>query len=255
MRLLALDSSAASCSVALWDDGKKETGSPVVAHHCKFMDRGQSEALIPMVDSVMEEAGLAFGDLDRLGVTVGPGSFTGVRIGLAAARGLALARGLPLVGVTSLEAIALEARAEDGSKDTAVPNTLFVALSAGRSDLYFQIFSRNEDVESAFPWQAASSPGAAMLEDVPGQLPQKGLVLIAGNGAPLLRHVLATEKHAAGPGHQIIYAGGPGLPDAAAVAVIAAGREPETFGSEPVPLYVHSHYARLPQGRTKEVTP
>ena len=114
MKLLALDSSAAACSVALWDDREEKTGSPIVAHRGKYMERGQSEALIPLVDSVMEETGWIFSDLDRLGVTVGPGSFTGVRVGLAAARGLALAGRLPLVGVTSFEAIAFEAWAGDG---------------------------------------------------------------------------------------------------------------------------------------------
>ncbi len=264
MRLLALDSSTASCSVALWDDQKggddrkQENSTPIVAHCCKPMERGQSEALIPMVEAVMGEAGWAFGDLDRLGVTVGPGSFTGVRIGLAAARGLALAGGgLPLVGVTSLEAIALEARARGGDGDITPPHPLLVALSAGRSDLYVQMFSRNQDGDSMFPWQPVWSPleppGSAMPEEIPGRLPQKGTVLIAGNGAPLIRNILAAEG-AAGSGRQIVYGDGPGLPDAAAVAALAASRDAGTSESEPAPLYIHSHYARLPQDGVKEET-
>jgi tRNA threonylcarbamoyladenosine biosynthesis protein TsaB len=255
MRLLALDSSAASCSVALWDDRQEEATSPVVAHGCKPMERGQSETLIPMVKSVMDEAGWIFEDIDRLGVTVGPGSFTGVRIGLAAARGLALARGLPLVGVTSLEVIALEARAEgegeDNDGDTLPPDSLLVTLSAGRRDLYFQMFSRNKNQDQVFPWKPAGPPGSAMPEEVPGHLPEKGLVLIAGNGAALIRHVLATEERARS-GCRIVYGDGPGLPDAAAVAVIAAGRDPEAFESGSAPLYIHPHYARLPQSKAKE---
>ena len=257
MRLLALDSSAASCSVALWDDREQETGDPIVAHCRKSMERGQSEALIPMVETVMEEAGWSFGDLDRLGVTVGPGSFTGVRIGLAAARGLALAGGLPLVGVTSLEAIALEARAGTGNGDITPPHTLLVALSAGRSDLYVQMFSRNQDGDSMPPWQPVWSPlgppGSAMPEEIPGRLPQKGAVLVAVNGAPLIRNILAAEG-AAGSDRQIVYGDGPGLPDAAAVAALAASRDAGTSESEPTPLYIHSHYARLSQDGVKEET-
>ncbi len=253
MRLLALDSSAASCSVALWDDQKGRADTPIVAHRCKSMARGQSEALLPMVAAVMEEAGWIFGELDRLGVTVGPGSFTGVRIGLATARGLALARGLPLVGVTSLEAIALEARAGTGNGDITPPHTLLVALSAGRSDLYVQMFSRNEDKDSAFPWQPTDRPGSAMPEEVPDLLPQKGAVLVAGNGAPLIRAALTAKEEAPGAPYSPVYAEGTGLPDAAAVAALAASRDAGTSESEPVPLYIHSHYARLPQnGATEE---
>ena len=100
MRLLALDTATSACSAALWQDGT------VLARHLQPMARGQSEALLPMVAAVMAEAGLAFADLDLLAVTVGPGTFTGIRIGLAAARGLALATGLPLAGIATTEAVA-----------------------------------------------------------------------------------------------------------------------------------------------------
>jgi tRNA threonylcarbamoyladenosine biosynthesis protein TsaB len=100
MRVLGLDSALTACSAALWQDGE------ILARRMEVMPRGQSEALMPMAVAVMGEADLAFEELDRLGVTVGPGSFTGLRIGLAAARGMAVALRLPLVGVTTLEAVA-----------------------------------------------------------------------------------------------------------------------------------------------------
>ncbi|MCH7931874.1 MAG: tRNA (adenosine(37)-N6)-threonylcarbamoyltransferase complex dimerization subunit type 1 TsaB, partial [Proteobacteria bacterium] len=94
MNVLALDTATAACSVALWSDGT------VLAQRFATMARGHAEALMPMVEAVMAEAGLAFADLDLVATTVGPGTFTGLRVGLAAARGLALAGGLPIVGVT-----------------------------------------------------------------------------------------------------------------------------------------------------------
>ena len=95
MKILAFDSATSACSAAIWRDGE------IPARRFVAMERGQSEALIPMVVEVLKEAGLTYAEIDFIAVTVGPGSFTGVRIGLAAARGMALAGGLPVVGVTT----------------------------------------------------------------------------------------------------------------------------------------------------------
>ena len=99
MKVLALDTATASCSVAVMCDGD------IRARQFTTMDRGQAEALMPMVEWAMAEARLDFRNLDLVATTVGPGSFTGLRVGLAAARGLALAARLPIVGVTTLEAL------------------------------------------------------------------------------------------------------------------------------------------------------
>src|SRR6266853_3397229 len=101
MKVLAFDSSAAACSAAVRDgDGG------LLAHRFESLARGHAERLMPMLRAVMAEAGLAFAALDLIAVTTGPGSFTGIRVGLAAARGLALASGLPILGVTAFEALA-----------------------------------------------------------------------------------------------------------------------------------------------------
>lgn len=100
MRILALDTAMAACSVAVSD------GDVVIASAFEPMERGHAEALAPMVERMVREAGLQFGDLDRIIVTIGPGTFTGVRIGLAMARGLGLALGIPVIGIDTLTAIA-----------------------------------------------------------------------------------------------------------------------------------------------------
>lgn len=100
MRVLALDTSTSACSAAVWD------GGTVCADRFAEMRHGQSEHLIPMVDDVLRDAGARVADMDMIAVSTGPGTFTGVRIGLAAARGLALAASRPLRGVTTFEALA-----------------------------------------------------------------------------------------------------------------------------------------------------
>jgi len=126
---LAMDAAGASCSVALW------TGGRVVASRFAAMARGQSERLVPMLGEVMAEWGGGFGALDALAVTTGPGGFTGVRIGLATARGLALARGLPLIGVSSFEVAAAAARPQERAG-----RRVLAVIDSKRSEVFVQLF-------------------------------------------------------------------------------------------------------------------
>ncbi|MCH8036263.1 MAG: tRNA (adenosine(37)-N6)-threonylcarbamoyltransferase complex dimerization subunit type 1 TsaB, partial [Proteobacteria bacterium] len=134
MILLALDTSMTACSVALWRRGG------VVRSLRRDMERGHAEALMPMVRDVLDGAGHGAADLDLVAVTVGPGAFTGLRIGLAAARGLALAAGLPCFGATTTETVAhaVPSRERSGA-------TLLVVLQSNRADIYAQTF--NADLE------------------------------------------------------------------------------------------------------------
>ena len=100
------------------------------------MPHGQAEALLPMVERAMREARLEAAALELIAVTIGPGSFTGIRVGLAAARGIALALNLPLIGVTGFEAAA----AALGDADPA-DGFLLVALESRRVDLFIQLFA------------------------------------------------------------------------------------------------------------------
>lgn len=124
--LIALDCSAGACSVAVTDAGEPR------AFERMDLVRGHAEVLMPMVERVLADAGCTACDLESVAATVGPGSFTGLRIGLAAARGLALAVGARTVPVTSLEAIAHDAGGSD------LP--LLVGLDTKRGDLYVQWF-------------------------------------------------------------------------------------------------------------------
>ena len=94
MRVLAIDTALAACAAAVLD-----TDHGILASETLPMLRGHAEALIPLIARVMKRSDMIFRDLGRIAVTTGPGSFTGVRVGLAAARGFGVATGVPVVGV------------------------------------------------------------------------------------------------------------------------------------------------------------
>ncbi len=121
--VLAIDTCLDACSVAL------ARGDALVAERCEEMQRGQAERLAPMTRELVEHAQLDFSQIDRIAVTTGPGSFTGVRVGLSFARALALALDKPCLGVTSLEVLALE-RGEAGLRAAIIetPGGAYVAL-------------------------------------------------------------------------------------------------------------------------------
>ena len=124
MRVFALDTTLNRCSVAVLDDGV------VLACIAEAMVRGHAERLAPMAAEAMTEANAAFASIDRIVVTTGPGSFTGLRVGLAFARGLALALARPCIGVSTLEALALE-RGESGVR---------AAVIGGGGEIYLAIY-------------------------------------------------------------------------------------------------------------------
>lgn len=211
--ILALDAAGAACSAALWRDGG------VVSHRFEPMRRGHAERLVPMIEAVMADGATAYADLDRLAVTLGPGGFTGVRIGLATARGLALATGRPLVGVSSFLVLAAAAKAEappDGS--------LVVTIDAKRRDLYLQVFAAD--------LRPRSEPCAIMPAALADVLPPGALVLV-GDGAAQAAPALA----AAGRGYSLSRA--PALVDAARLAELVAAEDSEiAAGGAVVPLYL-----------------
>jgi tRNA threonylcarbamoyladenosine biosynthesis protein TsaB len=102
MRVLAIDTALEACSAAILDTEQ----ATMAASETQIMTRGHAEALMPLIDAVVSQSGLRFSDLDRIAVTTGPGSFTGLRVGIAAARGIGLAADKPVVGLTTLAVLA-----------------------------------------------------------------------------------------------------------------------------------------------------
>ncbi len=152
------------------------------------MTHGQAEALLPMVDAAMRDASLPVSALDLIAATVGPGSFTGIRVGLAAARGVALAAGIPLLGVTGFEAVAAAAERGGSQKVEAEHDrggpVLLVVLESRRTDLYLQFFDRrvfSDDRRRPLGEPAAVMPDALAerVQRIAGCDP----MLIAGDAA------------------------------------------------------------------------
>jgi len=127
MILLAVDTSIGPCSVALMRDGKQ------LAYLREEQAGQQSERLMPMIEEALNQASLRYADLTHIACTIGPGGFTGIRTGLAAARGLALVYKIPLLGFTTFETIAWTHR------DSTQP--ILVALNAYRGEAYMQLFT------------------------------------------------------------------------------------------------------------------
>jgi tRNA threonylcarbamoyladenosine biosynthesis protein TsaB len=131
MRVLAIDTALAACSAAVLDTAL----GGIVASESVPMVRGHAEALVPLIARVMERSDLEFPDIDRIVVTTGPGSFTGLRVGISAARGIALASDRPAFGVTTLSAYAAPHLAEnDGAP-------VIVAIDARHDHVYLQVFA------------------------------------------------------------------------------------------------------------------
>lgn len=137
--ILAFDTSAAHCAAAVFSDGR-------VVMRLEEMQKGQAERLLPLLTEVLAEAGKGWPDLTALAVGTGPGNFTGVRIAVAAARGLALGLGIPAIGVTRLEAVAY-----------GLPRPLSVIEDARRDEVYVQGFSDQPETARLAP---AADPGA-----------------------------------------------------------------------------------------------
>lgn len=219
MKILAFDTAGNGCSVCLWDDGQ------VLAKETMSMAHGQAERLIPMIDSVQQRAGVAWDALDRLAVTVGPGSFTGLRVGLATAQGLTLAVGVPVIGITTLEAYAARAAAD------GVQGPLLVVVDARRDDLYLQAFIPSED-----GLQAVAPPTAAPVCEVAGLLHGWGLTAVTaiGDAADLVADVTGVQACVQ-----------QGMVCAATVAALAAGRTAQDAPA--IPLYIRPPDAALPK--------
>jgi len=177
MNILAFDSSLGALSAAVrW---RGADGGWLLRDAHEVRERGHAERLMPMISKLMGEAGLSFSELDRIAVTIGPGSFTGVRVGVAAARALALATGAPTVAASSLAVMAHQSGEELAARRRG--RVLAVALDARRGSVYLQLFPCGHD--AAGPPQLVSASTAALLI---GRAP----TIIIGSGAMLVGQAL-----------------------------------------------------------------
>ena len=210
--IFALDTCLGASSVAILD------GARVLAARSEPMTRGHQERIGVLAREVAAEAGVKFPDLTRIGVTVGPGSFTGLRVGLAFAKGLATALSIPCVGVNTLEALA-----------AGVPGGGFIAavLDARMSQVYLQIFDGGVALMAPDALDLGSA-AARMAELHGGQA-----VTLVGSGAPFLAQIV--------PGATVLT---PVSADPVAVARLAAARPAPAHS--PRPLYLRAPYATLP---------
>jgi tRNA threonylcarbamoyladenosine biosynthesis protein TsaB len=176
--LLAIDSAGESSSAAVWDQAKP-VPQALLAFRVLEPARGQAERLIELVEAVLADAGLRYVALGALAVNHGPGSFTGVRSAVAAARGLALAANLGVIAVSSLEALACGLRPHP-------PGEVLAALDARRGEVYAQRFGADLrprpgplGVARAMPPQDAAAWAVAE--------PMADPLRLVGSGAPLIR--------------------------------------------------------------------
>lgn len=226
MHVLAIDTALAACSAAVLDSNRQV----IIASETLVMQRGHAEALMPLIARVMDRAAVEFSDLDRIAVTIGPGSFTGLRVGISAARGIALAADKPAIGLTTLASFAAPHIAEDDARPVVS------AIDARHDHVYLQVFGAGG--------RTLVSPKIAPLHEAV-QAARSGPARIVGSAANL---IAAAWPKAEPPPAVVDQRGAPDIEWVARLAAVAAdGHGP------PKPLYLRApdakpqEAARLPR--------
>jgi len=211
---LAFDTSVAHCAAALL------CGDQVLHELAEPIAKGQAERLFPLLDDLLSKAGVGWSDLGCIGVGVGPGNFTGIRISVAAARGLAMSLGIPAVGVSSLEA-----------QTEGLEGVVVSVLDARHGNYYFQAFGNLERAQ----------PTKCTLETLPS-IPARTEPTVVGCDAGLIAQECAGHVSA------------PMFPIAVAIGRIARRRAHGTK-SRPVPLYLRAPDAAPPKNPAPDILP
>jgi tRNA threonylcarbamoyladenosine biosynthesis protein TsaB len=208
MLILAIDTALDACAAAVLDAGSGK----LIAQASQAMKRGHAEALMPLLAGVMKDAGLPFAALDRVAVTTGPGSFTGLRVGLSAARGIALAANKPVVGLTTLSAYAAPVIGEDEA------HPIISAIDARHDQIYYQV---------------VGGDGSSLVEPRVGPITEAleasrfGAPYLVGNAAQLLAERWSAD---APPPRKV---DPQPAPDIAWVAWLGAAADPATAPARP----------------------
>jgi tRNA threonylcarbamoyl adenosine modification protein YeaZ len=226
MRVLAIDTALEACSAAVFDTDR----GGITASESVAMARGHAEAVMPLLARVMDLAQIEFADLDRIAVTTGPGSFTGLRVGIAAARGIALAAGKPAIGLSTLAAFATPLIAEDDTTHVVA------TIDARHDNVYLQVFG--------IGGRTLVAPRIATLRDAV-RAAITGPARIIGSAA---KQVAAAWPKGAEPPLQVEHRSAPDIDWVARLGAAAA----EGYGP-PKPLYLRApdaqpqDAARLPR--------
>ncbi|VIO64943.1 tRNA threonylcarbamoyladenosine biosynthesis protein TsaB [Bradyrhizobium ivorense] len=228
MMILAIDTALDACAAAVLDT----TSGNTIAIESQLMQRGHAEALMPLIDRVMKESGIGFAGLDRIAVTTGPGSFTGLRVGLSAARGLALAADKPVVGLSTLAAYAAPVVAENGE------HPILSAIDARHDHVYFQLVGG----DGSPMLKPKVAPIAEALEAV-----QFGALHLVGNAANIL-----AERWPAGATPPV-KVDKQAAPDITWVAWVGAAVDPDS--APPRPFYLRAPDAKPPRDQLQVSAP
>lgn len=213
MIVLAMDTAGPDCSAALYDSESDK----ILAEVTENIGRGHAEKLMAVVDLALAKAGLELGAVERLAITVGPGSFTGIRVGVAAARGFALSLGVPAVGISTLDVLATKKRGE------APGQPVLAAMDAKRGEVYAQSFDADGRAQRE-PMALAIADAAAVAAEFSGS--------VTGSGAPLLRG----EEPS-------------GEPDRFPISIVARlAAKADPGGGSPSPLYLRGPDAKPQAG-------
>jgi N6-L-threonylcarbamoyladenine synthase len=212
MIVLALDTAGVDCAVAVYNSD----GDSVLGEVTETIGRGHAERLMTILDEALAKAGLGLDAVDRIAVTIGPGSFTGIRVGVAAARGLALSLQIPAIGVTTLETMAAAALKQ------APGRPVLAARDAKRDEIYLQTFDEHG---------APTGEAQALSVDEARALADGFDGTITGSAVPLLKNEPANDR-----------------PDSFPIALVARLGALKPVGDKPKPLYLRGPDARPQAG-------
>lgn len=232
MMVLGIDTALGACSVAITD------GRETLAHESIVMNAGHAEALAPMAKRCFLAAEISPAQVERVGVTIGPGTFTGLRVGLALSRGMAVALECPVIGVTTFEALAYQAHVEHRGAQAFAS-----VLDARRGEVYLQVFDSTLD--------ALIPPSLVPIDEAVRALHEwaashHGPIALMGSGTPLVRD-LWRQKPERLIDTKFLY------PDARYVARWSA--EADVASHPPAPLYLRSPDAKPPGERKRRPSP
>lgn len=217
MKLLAIDCSASLCAACVYDAATDR----LLGRHVLDLGKGHAEHLLAVIDKALVDAGVTYADLDAVAVSTGPGSFTGIRVGVSTARGLALALKIPAIGVTTLEALAAEA------VTIFLGRVVLAVLDGGRSEIHAALFGADG--------QARHGPAIVTLSEA--------ALMATENAAVLAGTAAETVADAAGG----VFDFGPlaATADIATYARLAARKGP---GEKPKPVYLRDADAKPQAG-------